>query len=467
LNVIGDVTIRDTASFYVNVAATNTLAAGNILSGVLKSTTGVLTNNTVLSVTDNSNLFNFLAAQNINQIDIATIAAGGGNSGGSSYTVLSDVRSQGFTSGEGAARVLDGFVQGGTILTGANEALDFNNIVTALGTLSTEKEVSDAVAQTLPLLTAGMNQATLSALHSTNRVIQARQESNVGASSGDEFLGDRKFWLKSVGSWANQDNRKGVAGYSVDTYGFIIGADGDINEANRIGVAFSYMNSNVDGKSTSSGNSASIDAYQAIVYGSRSLTAIPDTELNWQADIGINKNKGHRSIDFGGLNRVAKSNYDSTTAHIGAGIARNYQLNDKTTITPVLRADYTWIRDESYTEKGAVGLNLNVDSHSTDELILLTEGRIAHKVNDRATLVANAGIGYDVLDGKNSVTASYVGGGAAFHTPGMDVSPWLGRAGVGLTVNATETTEISARYDAEARSDFIDQTASVKVRWLF
>jgi len=49
----------------------------------------------------------------------------------------------------------------------------------------------------------------------------------------------------------------------------------------------------------------------------------------------------------------------------------------------------------------------------------------------------------------------------------MDVSPWLGRAGLGLTVNATETTEIAARYDLEGRSDFIDQTASVKVRWAF
>jgi len=487
LSVSGDVTLSDTASFYVNVAATNTLAAGNVLSGVLKSTTGTLTNNgSALAVADSSNLFNFTATQNGNQIDITTVAAGssgGGSSTGStstgststdststdstSYTVLSDVRSQGFTPGLGAARVLDGFVQGGAILTGTKEKLDFNNIVTALGTLATEKQVSDAVAQTLPLFTAGLNQTALNTLHGTTRIVQARQEGNLGASSGDEFLGDRKFWLKPVGSWTRQDNRKGVAGYSANTYGFVIGADGDINDNNRIGVAFSYMNSNVDGKSTSSGNSASINAYQAIVYGSRSLTVIPETELNWQADIGLNKNKGHRSIDFGGLNRVAKSDYDSTTAHIGAGIARNYQLNDKTTITPVLRADYTWIRDESYTETGAVGLNLNVNSHSVDELILMAEGRIARKLNDRATLVANTGIGYDVLDGKNSVTASYVGGGAAFHTQGMDVSPWLGRAGLGLAVNATETTEITARYDLEARSDFTDQTASVKVRWMF
>jgi len=49
----------------------------------------------------------------------------------------------------------------------------------------------------------------------------------------------------------------------------------------------------------------------------------------------------------------------------------------------------------------------------------------------------------------------------------MDVSPWLGRAVAGVVTNANERTEISARYDAEARSGYLDQTASVKVRWAF
>lgn len=316
------------------------------MSGVL--TAGTLTNNAgKLTVTDNSNLFNFTAAVNGYQVDITTVAAGG---------VVSDLTKQGITVGLGAARVLDTFVQGGTTGT------DMDNVVTALGQLTTVKEDSDAVAQTLPLFTAGMNQVASNTLHGTNRVIQARQEGNHGASSGDDFLGDKHIWLKPVGSWTHQNDRNGVAGYSADTYGLIGGADGEIDDNTRIGVALSYMHSNVDGKSTSSGNSAGINAYQVIVYGSHSLAAIADTEVSWQADVGTNKNKGRRAITFGGLNRVASADYDSTTAHIGAGIARHFAVNDKTTITPAIRADYTWIRDQSYSETGAGALNLNVDA---------------------------------------------------------------------------------------------------------
>lgn len=452
------------AKINVNVADANFNFTATSLADII-ATDGVLTSGGTFDVTDNSVLFNFGAVLDGNTVDLTLTAAGGGGGGGggSSGLIEDIVVAQGNNPATGAARVLDNLID--DFIAGSTGDTDMDTVIGALGRLSTSREVSDAVAETLPLMTASMTQVATNVLHSTNRVIQARQESNIGLSSGDDFLGDKKLWLKPVGSWTRQDNRKGVSGYDANTYGFVAGADGEINDATRIGVALSYMNSNVDGKSTASGNSADIDAYQAIVYGSRSLSS--DTELNWQADVGLNKNEGRRRIDFGGLNRVAKADYDSLTAHIGLGLARSYQLNDRTTVTPVVRADYTYIRDESYTEKGADALNLKVKGHSADELILMAEGRLSHQFTDKATFVANAGIGYDVLNDESSLTSSYVGGGAAFATRGLDASPWLGRAGLGLSVNATETTEITARYDLEARSDYLDQTASIKVRWAF
>lgn len=177
LNVSGTAALNSNASFNVNVATSNTLAAGNTLTGVLTAGSAIANNGSALTVTDNSNLFNFTAAINGNQVDIATVAAGGSSGGSVSDTVLEDVRSQGFHAGEGAARVLDTFVQGGTTGT------DFDNVVTALGQLATAQEVSHAVAQTLPLFTAGMNQVSINTLHGTNRVIQARHPGAPGRQS--------------------------------------------------------------------------------------------------------------------------------------------------------------------------------------------------------------------------------------------------------------------------------------------
>lgn len=451
LRVTGDATFDADTGLHVNVSQVNTLANDNALSGMVSA--GGNLNATTFNVTDNSYLFDFEAAVNGNDIDLKTIATS--NSG-----IHDSIASASFSQGAGAARVLDGFVTGGT--TG-----DMANIVTALGQLGSAQEVSNAVAQTLPLMSASINQVTANSMRTTNRVIQARQEGNIGRSSGEGFLGDKHFWFKPIAAKANQNNRKGVAGYDADTYGFIIGADAEVNDSNRLGLAFSYMNSDVDGKSSARSNRADIDAYQVIAYGSHTLASNPAVEINWQADVGINKNDGRRSITFGGLNRVAKSDFDSTTAHVGAGISRGIQLSERTSFILSVRADYFWIRNESYTEKGADALNLKVKGDNTEQLIAMMEGHLQHRMTDRAALTANLGIGYDLFDQKNSIASSYVGGGASFRTQGLELSPWIGRAGIGLTVNATERTEITARYDVEGRSDFVGQAASLKVRWAF
>lgn len=326
----------------------------------------------------------------------------------------------------------------------------------------TDQQVSDAASQSLPLLTGGSMMAAINTLSGINRVIQARLESNRGLSSGEAFLGDKNVWMKPFGSWADQDNRNGVTGFDAKTWGLALGVDGTLSHASRLGVAFAYVNSNIDSHSTIAPQSADVSVYQLVGYGSHSLDS--NTEMNFQIDVGQNKNEGRRILTF--ASAVADANYDSWTAHTGVGIGRTLKLNDRTTLTPALRADYTWIKDESYTETGAGVLNLSVADRSTDELILSVEGKLTHQLNDRTRLSANLGVGYDTLSEQSSITATFAGApGAAFVTYGMDPDPWIARAGVGLSANTQNGMEITARYDAEHREDFLNQTASVKLRW--
>ncbi|MEW6676576.1 MAG: autotransporter outer membrane beta-barrel domain-containing protein [Pseudomonadota bacterium] len=330
--------------------------------------------------------------------------------------------------------------------------------------LSTDDEISDAASQTLPLLTGGSMIAAGNALSGINRVIQARIESNRGLSAGGDFMGDARFWMKPFGSWADQDDRKGVSGFEADTWGLALGADFARSSSTRLGLAFAYAKANVDGNSNVAPQQADVEVFQLVGYGSYALD--DRTEVNFQVDFGRNNNEGRRTIAF--TSTVAESDYHSTTAHVGVGIGRVYPVNTGTTFTPSVRADYTWIRDESYTETGAGLLNLDVDSRHTDELILAVDGKLAHALSSRSTLIANLGVGYDVLNERASITAAYAGApGAAFVTRGLDPSPWLVRAGLGVIHQLEGGAELVARYDAEHRSDFLNQTASVKVRWAF
>ncbi|MDO9283045.1 MAG: autotransporter domain-containing protein [Methylotenera sp.] len=448
LVVSGTATLQSNAKIDVNVVGTPSLTLGTTLASVISA--GTLSSDGTFAVTDNSALFNFTAAKNGNAVDL-TIAKG--------TTAASATTGSGNTAASGAAAVFD------TLIGSSGLTAEMNSVITTLGQLSTSQQLSDAISQTLPLQTGGMSQSIRNSLRGSNRIIQARQEGQLGRSSGDEFFGDQHAWFKPFGSWTGQDDRNGVSGFDANTYGMVFGVDAEISDSKRLGVAFSYARSNIDSNSNVAKQTADVNSYQLALYGSHNFSDV--TDINFQFDIGKHDNEGLRDITFAGTR--AKSDYSSWSAHLGAGLAHTYTLSDKTTLTPSVRADYTRIRDESYNETGNAGaLNLRVNSNTTEELVLGVDGKLAHALTDQATFTANLGFGYDVINEQASLTSAFAGApSVSFTTKGLDPSPWLMRGGLGIVSKATETVEISARYDIEARKDFDNQTASMKVRWAF
>lgn len=452
LVVNGTANLPSNARIDVNVTNPNFNFTAAGLSGVLSATT--LNSDGSFSVTDNSLLFDFRAVKAGNSVDLVLRAAPPSDGDGGSTHVVNAVVSTRNDPGLGAARVIDAVIA-------ANPG---SELASAFVPLTTQQEVSDAVSQTLPLLTGGSMLAANAAFSGINRVVQARIETNRGLSSGDTFLGDGKVWMKPFGSWAGQDDTAGVSGYKASTSGFALGADGTVSAHTRMGAAFAYANSSTDSRSLVAPQRNSVDVFQLIAYGSHSLDERTDVSL--QATLGQNRNKGQRHIAL--TNATASARYDSLSAHVGAGIGRSYTVGTRSTLTPSLRADYTWVRDAAYRESGAGALSLNVDRRSTDMLVLGGDLKFSHGFGERTTLVANTGLGYDAFNRQAAITAAFAGApGAAFVTYGLKQDPWIGRAGLGVVHTTAQGLEITARYDAEFRQRFLNQTASVKLRWAF
>lgn len=353
-----------------------------------------------------------------------------------------------------AARVLDAALFANP---GSNLALLFVP-------LATQQQVSQAVTQTLPSLAASSANVTRSTMSNVSQIVQSRLDSARGMSSGDEFITDKRAWVKAFGSWANQADRDGVSGFKSSTYGLVTGVDADVSKTLRVGGAFAYSRSDIDSRSVVAPQGSTVDAYQVIGYGAVDLGA--RTELSWQADLGHNANKGHRQISFANLR--AKSDFSSSTAHVGVALGRDLPLSDLTTFTPSVRADYTWIRDRSYTETGADALNLAVEGRTTKSFIIGVDGKLQQRVGDRGAIVGNAGVGYDTMDQKNTIVSSFAGApGAAFTLSGIEAGRVVSRAGLGYVYQLTNGVELTARYDAEHRTGLNNQTASVKARWAF
>ncbi len=111
-----------------------------------------------------------------------------------------------------------------------------------------------------------------------------------------------------------------------------------------------------------------------------------------------------------------------------------------------------------------LAVNLVVGSKTTDEFILSVDGKLVQALSDSTRLTANLGIGYDTRAKQASITSSFAGGGPAFTTTGIHPASTLARGGLGIVTSTRNATEITARYDVEARGGFTAQTASIKFR---
>lgn len=230
---------------YVSSSA-SALAVGSSLIGVINAGS---VSGTFASVTDNSFLFDFTAIYSADRVDLSMVQ---------DNSVLKAVTAQHNTPGVGAAKTLDRLISG-------NPDGDLPRLFAGA---HSERELSVAVSQSLPLLTGGSQVASNAALHGISRVVQARNEFNRGLSAGDEFYGDRKFWMKPFGSWADQDDRRGVPGYSARIAGLAFGADATVSGHTRLGLSLAYARADVDSNSTVAPNRAEVDVYQVLGYGS-------------------------------------------------------------------------------------------------------------------------------------------------------------------------------------------------------
>ncbi|CAL60796.1 conserved hypothetical protein; putative Outer membrane autotransporter barrel domain [Herminiimonas arsenicoxydans] len=453
LHVTGTATFNPNANINVDVASVNTLAKDNILLNVI--TAGTLTESG-FKVTDNSALFNFLAVRDNNSVNLKVVSNSSTGTG-----ILGAVTGQGNVSARGAAAILDGQLN-------ASAGGDMGNVINALGQLTNNRDVSRAVTQTLPLVSG--TQAVQGALSAFQTLVQHRNGaggSMTGLSSGDA-LSNKEAWGKVFGSRATQDDRNGTAGFTADSWGLGLGADAQVATDARFGVAYGYAKTSVNGNTDLSGTAqrANIDSHVFSAYGSKDIGN--NRSVSFQGDVGVNSNESTRQLNFGGLNRTATADYRTYTAHVGAALSQAISLNAATTLTPSLRADYTWMKSQRYSETGAGALNLNVAAQKTDAFVISADAHLQHHFTAVSKIEANFGVGYDTINESGNIVAAYAGApGQSFVTTGINHSPWLVRGGMGYSHKTLNGTTITVRYDAEGRSDYLNHTASVRANWAF
>ena len=480
LTVTGNAVLTSSATIAVDVNTSNTLANNQTLTGVITAD-GTLTNNAGSGyVSDNSALFDFEPTTNAQSVDLRVVAVGGPPANTpplspapapspaaapsppppSPHGIVPAVLQQGLINGAPAATVLDGYIRGGR--TGS----DWDTVVTALGRLPTNATVTTAVGQAMPAFHGNTGAAGLNHSASTGTAFD-QQKALSGLSGGDGLQG-RGLWVKPLGNWVDQDAVGGASGYKIDTQGLVGGVQSDLGVDSTVGLALAYIDSNVQGKGYASSHASDIESVQLTGYGQQALGQRMDGagpwRLGWQAGHTRSRFDSHRTMGF--IGRTAQAKFNADVWHLGLGLNRSF-VRGATTVTPGVHLDWRQFKADAYTETGAGALSLDMQAQKAQETILKVGAQVQHGADHQLQWLASAALGYDLQSQDQVVSAQFSGGGAAFTTPGLPRARTVAELGVGLRYRPSEAMEVTARYDIALRKGMRDQTASVRLGWVF
>jgi len=354
-----------------------------------------------------------------------------------------------------------------------------NTAWTAFSGLSTAAATEDAVEQMQPNNSASAGAASAAAgavagvvgghqsntTMASNRYGTARFASLTGESgiSTGDTANEQAAWGQFFGSNVDQNLRNGVDGYTGETAGMALGWDTEVSADQRVGVSLSYAKTDVDGESASESQLDS-ETWQGSVYGTQYMK---EYYIDWMVGYAEGDTDSQRTVDFGGLNRLASASYDSKTysAKVGAGMPM-----DQGTWTMTPKADLSLVRivTEEYTETGAGNLNLKVASADYDMAVLSFGSDFATRIEDangvtipRLSIMAN----YDMANEAAKSTNTFTGGGTSFVTEGAKAAEWGGKVGLGLDYESNhDESVISFDYSADMKQDFVNHAGSITFR---
>ncbi|MFY4805346.1 autotransporter outer membrane beta-barrel domain-containing protein [Aliarcobacter butzleri] len=454
---------KNNSTIDVNVLNSSTnvaLLAGSKLTDVVTADDN-LTIAGKLNITDNSALLDFeyeTSNRHYNgdwggngedgaiHLNVVKAKAGGG---GDKTILSSTIAGNGNQNDQNAAKALESLYNSNS------------DVASAFNKLPTDSSIAKAVESTTPVATTSSIGAATQISNGISSIVTQRQNANIsnsGLNSGDGMFSENNLWIKPFGSIGKQNSKDGINGFDLKTYGLGFGADTEIKDNSKLGLALFYTNGSVDTNGVS--QKADLDVYTALVYGN--VPIIDDkTNLLYQAGYSVQRTDTKREVFTG---QTAEAKYTSKIASLDLKLMRDFQISDNLLLQPLVNTTYRHFTNPNYSESGAGALNLNVDKFTTSELIVGL-GTLAHyKLTDDSKIIGSVNVGYDLQDKKQMVTSAYQGNiGTSFDTNGIDNGRWSYEAGIGYELDINKTNNINISYDYQAQgNDFSNNVISAK-----
>lgn len=423
---------------------------------------------TATAVTDNSFIWDFTLADG-SQVEVTT----GGADNTEMYLITTMANSITQISDNSNNANVGNIV---LALSGTSDT-QLQAVVNNFNSASSQQEVNDIFESVQPTVDSGHVVGAFGVSHKSLNLARVRLASlrsgQTGMSAGDGVY-TSNFWTQGFGQTAEQDRRDGIDGYESDTYGLSVGVDNDMTDQLRLGVAFSYADTEVDSNNINRTNTE-IKSYQGTIYGDYDVSDI--TYINGMLGYTYGMNDTVR-YDVGGVSGLnASADFDSSqiTARMETGVdlhVSDRDISNGVVITPNVLANYVHYDADSYTETGAGGAGLNVDNEALNILELgvgVDASMQIYNPNKSTVLepLVRIGYRYDTIGDAVETTSRFTGGGATFKTEGFDPAQSTFSLGSSLSYYKEGEWSLAIDYDYEMKEDYDAHSGSLLVKRAF
>ncbi|HGM5550373.1 TPA: autotransporter outer membrane beta-barrel domain-containing protein [Pseudomonas putida] len=324
----------------------------------------------------------------------------------------------------------------------------------AFANASTDAELARLSETLSPDVSRGVLHAATNSQTLVSGVINDRSSRARSATGAPE----KGVWLQALSSDANQDERRGVAGYDADSHGIAVGADGQLNADTTLGLAYSYLDTDVK---SDLGNKTKVTGHALTLYSNW-------VHDNWFVDsslmYGWNDNESKRHI----AGTQAKADYDSDVFGVSALAGYSLRLMPDVVLEPQVGARYANVGMDAYREKGSsASLNVGSQRYEVGEMGVGARLAVAFDVGSgslepEAKLMA----WHDFIGDKVSTTSAFVLGGESSVSRGT--TPVRDSYELGLGANyRMGAWSVGGSYNYLTSSGFDADSFTAKVRYAF
>lgn len=438
----------------VYVANKDSVRAGDELK-VIRGTGALTGSVSSVTITDNSNLYDFQAIDGASastpttsaDLFLRTIA---------SNKVTTNAPSPG---SKAAASVLTSLV--------STTDPQLQQVLAKLDSAETTAATNSVLAAVQPpiddsVVVGALNVSTSAMRLTAQRLAQLRTgESGVSAGTG---MADKNLWVQTYGQSTKQGLRQGVAGYDEHTAGVALGMDTDkIVRNSTVGIAVGYGLTQVQ-SSNATQTRSNIRSYQSSLYGSYHID--DRTFVSAVLSHAYNTVNGLRQ-DVGGVAGLeAQSHFAARQTSLRTELGRDFTARGLN-LTPKLLMNAMRFRQDSYTETGAGGANLHVegDPVSSFEMGATLEASKKMGEGDGSYWKPSLRLGFrhEFIGDIITSTSHFTGGGAAWRSEGFSPARNMFSIGAGLSFYSTKAWEFLFNYDMEFKEDAISRAGVLRV----